>query len=299
MIRHSFLRLGTNCAVFDDQGRVLLSRRGDFDIWNLPGGRLDYGELLSDAAAREVYEETGIRVTITQAVGLYYAVGWGRMTITFAGKPHGGRLRQKTDETRDNRFFTPHELPPDNIHAVTIADALASTRPSPGLIVRTPEELRRMRWGLRRRYVANLLRGRPEPRWARFEVWATGIIWSGSRVLTISNRRMRALPRTLCDGKAAPWQQLAHSARKYCDYEMTFQWVGYWQDVTTDSFEFVFAASVPEDAEASSGATWIAPQNAALNDRDAAYIARTSPDYLTAPVWSLTPHEPEFSRIIV
>jgi hypothetical protein len=30
------LRLGVDCAVIDDAGQVLLSKRGDFNIWNLP-----------------------------------------------------------------------------------------------------------------------------------------------------------------------------------------------------------------------------------------------------------------------
>jgi ADP-ribose pyrophosphatase YjhB (NUDIX family) len=70
------LRLGVVCAVVDDEGRLLLSQRGDLGVWGLPGGRLDAGERLDAAAAREVLEETGVVVKVERAVGLYYLAGW-------------------------------------------------------------------------------------------------------------------------------------------------------------------------------------------------------------------------------
>jgi len=49
----------------DAVGRVLLLRRADttygFDRWALPGGKIDYGETVEAAAARELEEETGLR----------------------------------------------------------------------------------------------------------------------------------------------------------------------------------------------------------------------------------------------
>jgi ADP-ribose pyrophosphatase YjhB (NUDIX family) len=284
------LHLGANCAVIDDAGRILLSHRADFDLWNLPGGRLDPGEGLDAAAAREVREETGVHVQIERAVGLYYAAGLGRMTVTFAGRPVGGQLLGRSDETRDNRYFARDELPASNHIRVMTLDALSDDRPPPTVILRTPAELRRMRWRLRRRYVANLLRGRPEPRWARFNVWATAIIWERGtgRVLTISNQRMRALPRVYCDGMAAPWAGLAGLARQFHPGVDAWGWVGYWQDMQTDSVEFVFAAQAEANGRAlTGGAAWSSAQNAALNQRDAAYLARTTPDYAASPAWWL------------
>ena len=57
-----------NVVVVDEAGRLLLIHRTDNDNWALPGGALDLGESLPDAAIRETLEETGVRVEITGLV---------------------------------------------------------------------------------------------------------------------------------------------------------------------------------------------------------------------------------------
>ncbi len=62
--------LGVSTLVRRD-GAVLLVRRGQAplaDVWAFPGGRVEFGETLATAAAREVLEETGVAVTITGAI---------------------------------------------------------------------------------------------------------------------------------------------------------------------------------------------------------------------------------------
>jgi ADP-ribose pyrophosphatase YjhB (NUDIX family) len=60
-----------NVVVVNDAGEILLIRRTDNDNWALPGGAMDLGESLPDAAVRETLEETGVRVEITGLVGVY------------------------------------------------------------------------------------------------------------------------------------------------------------------------------------------------------------------------------------
>lgn len=57
--------------VRDDSGRILLIRRDDNGNWSMPGGAMDPGESLTQCAARETLEETGITVNITDFVGIW------------------------------------------------------------------------------------------------------------------------------------------------------------------------------------------------------------------------------------
>ena len=60
-----------NVAIANDAGEVLLIRRSDNDNWALPGGAIDIGESLAQAAVRETREETGVDCEITGLVGIY------------------------------------------------------------------------------------------------------------------------------------------------------------------------------------------------------------------------------------
>lgn len=62
-------------AVRDEQGRLLLIHEADLDLWALPGGAMRLGETVADGAVREVEERTGIRIEITDLVGLYSSPG--------------------------------------------------------------------------------------------------------------------------------------------------------------------------------------------------------------------------------
>jgi 8-oxo-dGTP pyrophosphatase MutT (NUDIX family) len=61
-------------AVIDD-GKVLLTKREDFEVWCLPGGGVEDGESMAEAAIRETWEEAGIQVELTRLVGVYSRLG--------------------------------------------------------------------------------------------------------------------------------------------------------------------------------------------------------------------------------
>ena len=61
---------GANAAVFLD-GRILLIRRHDNGLWALPGGLVEVGETLAEAAARELWEEAQIRGRVTKLLGIF------------------------------------------------------------------------------------------------------------------------------------------------------------------------------------------------------------------------------------
>lgn len=252
----SFLRLGTSCVVVDDEGRVLLSQRGDLGTWVLPGGRLDRGERLADAALREVREETGIVAELIRLAGLVYVTRWRRMNVLFLARATGGTLSGRTRETRDNRFFPVDSFPSraqheDRARAVLNGDILLET-------VETPiHDYRRLRRRFAVRWVENLLRGRPEPRYPRFIVRAT-CVTGNNQLLSVR-----------CDGSQAPWQALA--AR--LGITAPLRWIGVGEAVDAGAIDFVFATNAT--AHQMSGS---------LSADHHEYIKRARED---GPVWSI------------
>jgi 8-oxo-dGTP pyrophosphatase MutT (NUDIX family) len=57
--------------VVNDAGEILMIRRTDNDNWAIPGGAIDLGESVAQAAVRETREESGIECEITGIVGIY------------------------------------------------------------------------------------------------------------------------------------------------------------------------------------------------------------------------------------
>lgn len=281
------LRLGVACAVINDYGQVLLSKRDDLNVWNLPGGRLDSGESLAEAAAREVREETGVIAHIERPVNLYYWPGFQRLNVLFAGWPLGGELQPRTDETRDNRYFPPDSLP-KILNLRQVQAALADERLLPEVVDLSRSETRRIRRRLGFRWVQNLLRGRPEARYPVLDVRAVAVIWNEghSRVLTLEGRRGRVLPRVRCAGFQAPWLELAERMKQHYRLSAALQWAGVWQDTAHGRLEIVFAAAVPERA-VPEPAAWSTALNTPLGDRDLQYVERVKPTFLHDPVWTL------------
>src|SRR2546421_13058159 len=65
------LLLAVYAIVCNHLSQVLLVRRTDDSNWELPGGRVEVGETASQAAVREVAEESGVTIEITDLAGIY------------------------------------------------------------------------------------------------------------------------------------------------------------------------------------------------------------------------------------
>jgi ADP-ribose pyrophosphatase YjhB (NUDIX family) len=99
-----------NVIVVNKQDQILLIRRTDNGNWAVPGGSMDLGESITDAAIRENQEETGITCEITGLVGiytnprhviLYTSNGEVRQefSIVFTARPISGELRPSSESS--------------------------------------------------------------------------------------------------------------------------------------------------------------------------------------------------------
>ncbi len=131
------LRVGCSAAVFDEQGRVLLTKRMDNGQWCLPGGGVDSGESVAEACEREIWEETGLRVRAKRLVGVYshpdqlsvYSDGNKVQIVAlhFEADVISGVLGL-SDETSDYGYFTLPEIEDLDMlgrHKERIVDTLA------------------------------------------------------------------------------------------------------------------------------------------------------------------------------
>ena len=115
-------------VVVDAEGRILLQRRRDNEMWALPGGVMELGESIADCARREVEEESGLVVDLTSIVGIYsdpkhvfsYDNGEVRQefSICFRALVTGGDITI-SDESHEVQFFDAA-----NIDALPMVDSI-------------------------------------------------------------------------------------------------------------------------------------------------------------------------------
>jgi ADP-ribose pyrophosphatase YjhB (NUDIX family) len=78
----------------EQDGALLLTRRSihpGYGLWTFPGGFVDFGESVSDAAIRETLEETGLTVEITRLLNVYSYPG-SPVIIVYTARVTGGTL---------------------------------------------------------------------------------------------------------------------------------------------------------------------------------------------------------------
>lgn len=75
--------------VRNDQGHILLIK-GPKRGWEMPGGQVEEGESLAQAAIREVKEESGIDIVVNRFCGVYQNTEKSICNTLFLGKPIGG-----------------------------------------------------------------------------------------------------------------------------------------------------------------------------------------------------------------
>lgn len=93
-----------------DDTIVLIKRKKDpyMGFWALPGGFVEYGERVEEAALREVREETGLKVELDHLLGVYSDPNRDPrghvVSICFIAHWINGRLKADTDASEVSRF---------------------------------------------------------------------------------------------------------------------------------------------------------------------------------------------------
>lgn len=97
--------IGVGAVVFGAGDEILLIKRGKpphYGRWMVPGGTLEWGETLEEAAIREVREETGIHIEIETFVEIIEAItpgedGFHFVIMDYAARAVSGALAADSD----------------------------------------------------------------------------------------------------------------------------------------------------------------------------------------------------------
>ena len=105
------------CAITaNGGGDVYLLKRGfepNRGKWSMPGGFVDLGESVEDAAIRETQEEIGLQIGLTGLVGVYSRSTDRIVVVVYAARADGTPTR--TEEALEVEAFRPTTIPWDEL----------------------------------------------------------------------------------------------------------------------------------------------------------------------------------------
>ena len=123
------LQCGASVIVVNETGELLLQLRRDNGMWGYHGGSVELNEKVEDAAARELFEETGLRAESLELFGVFsgedmaYTYPNGdvvsNIDTVFLCHDYSGELKPQENEVAELRFFPVTELP-ENIFSANI-----------------------------------------------------------------------------------------------------------------------------------------------------------------------------------
>ncbi|MBI4636475.1 MAG: NUDIX hydrolase [Candidatus Rokubacteria bacterium] len=117
------------------EGRIVLTRRSispGRGLWTFPGGFVDFGETVTDAALRETFEETGLEVELTGLLNVYSYPG-APVIIVYTARVVSGTLTACA-ENDAVEWLTPREIPWDTLAFPSTREALREWVAARGLM---------------------------------------------------------------------------------------------------------------------------------------------------------------------
>ena len=111
MMQSQYPRVTVDVVIKRRNGKFVLVKRANDpfkDFWALPGGFVEYGETVEQAAIREVKEETGLDVELLGILGVYSEPNRDprghTISIVFLALEKGGKLKAASDAKQVKEF---------------------------------------------------------------------------------------------------------------------------------------------------------------------------------------------------
>ncbi|MBN1876515.1 MAG: NUDIX domain-containing protein [Anaerolineae bacterium] len=124
-----YIGVGVGAIIVDDQGCLFLARRSpqaknERDLWEFPGGSVEFGERLVDALKREMREEYGVEIAVGELLDvvdhLLPAEGQHWMSPTFICRITSGvPTIREPGKCTEIGWFAPDAVPEDELTLIT------------------------------------------------------------------------------------------------------------------------------------------------------------------------------------
>lgn len=121
-VGHSpILTAGVGLLIFNNENKILMQLRTDYNQWGFPGGSMELGESFEEVASRELKEETNLEIDDLKLIKVLSGKDTYReypngdklydITAIFVIKKYHGELKINDDESKKLDWFDINDLP--------------------------------------------------------------------------------------------------------------------------------------------------------------------------------------------